>query len=177
MLVESDKRNVVDEFKGQPHDVIVEQLNQRGVELEIAIENLERDYNMGTIVRNANAFGVRVVHVIGRRQWNKRGAMMTDKYLEVRYHLDVTSFVAAVAGRAIIAVDITPGAEPLSKVDLPLNAVMVFGSEGPGLSQEMLMAAERVVCIEQRGSTRSINVGVAAGIAIYEWARRHQLKA
>lgn len=170
----TDTRNVADEFKGQPHEVIVEQLDKRGVQLEIAIENLERDFNMGTIVRNANAFGVRRVHVIGRKQWNKRGAMMTDKYLEVRYHSDVASFMAEQTDKTVVAIDIVAGAVPLGRAELALNAVLVFGAEGPGLSREMLEAASQVVCIEQLGSTRSVNVGVAAGIAIYEWTRRHR---
>lgn len=166
-----DPRNVIDEFKGQPHDDIVRALDERGVELEIAIENLERDFNMGTIVRSANAFGIRRVHVIGRHQWNKRGAMMTDKYLEVVYHPDVASFVAAVRPRRIIAVDNVPGSLDITAVDKPPQAVLVFGAEGPGLSADMLAAADQTVAIPQRGSTRSLNVGVAAGIAMWEWLR------
>lgn len=170
-----DARNVVDEFKGIPEADIVARLDERGVELEVAVENLERDFNMGTIVRNANAFGVRTVHVIGRRQWNKRGAMMTDKYLRVVYHPDVEAFTAAVKGKAIIAVDIVPGALPLQRADLPLDSVLVFGAEGRGLSHELIAAARQTVSIEQLGSTRSVNVGVASGIAMYEWLRRHRL--
>lgn len=167
-----DQRNVTDEFKNVTHDDIVAALDARGVSLEIAIENLERDFNMGTIVRNANAFGVRKVHVIGRRQWNKRGAMMTDKYLEVVYHADAESFCAAIADKSLLAVDIVPGATPLSKTKLPSSAVLLFGAEGPGISQNLLERAANIVYIEQLGSTRSINVGVASGIAMYEWSRR-----
>ena len=171
-----DTRNVNDEFKGMPHDEIVRQLDERGVELEIAIENVERDFNMGTIVRSANAFGVRTVHVIGRRQWNKRGAMMTDKYLAVQYHSSVDEFVAAVDGRTIIAVDNIEGSVSLAQADLPQDAVLVFGAEGPGISPELAAAAHQVVAIEQLGSTRSLNVGVAAGIAMYTWFERNVLQ-
>lgn len=170
-----DKRNVTDEFKGLDHDDIVAQLDERGVELEIAIENLERDFNMGTIVRNANAFGVRTVHVIGRRQWNKRGAMMTDKYLTVRYHQTLDEFLDTVKDKSVIAIDIVNGATNLQQAELPRDTVLVFGAEGPGLSDELIEAADSVVMIEQLGSTRSVNVGVASGIAIYEWLRRHRL--
>ena len=172
-MPQSDSRNVMDEFKGQSHELIIEQLNQRGVSLEVAVENLERDFNMGTIVRNANAFGVRTVHVIGRKQWNKRGAMMTDKYLSVHYHDSVESFVSATRHKQLVAIDITPEAIPLQAAKLPQNAILIFGAEGPGISNQLLGAASQVVCIEQRGSTRSVNVGVAAGIAIYEWTRRY----
>ncbi len=166
-----DTRNVVDEFKGQSHEDIVHRLDARGVELEIAIENLERDFNMGTIVRSANAFGIRRVHVVGRRQWNKRGAMKTDAYLEVVYHATIDEFVRAVWPRQIVAVDNVTGAIDVRQVDKPNNDVLVFGAEGPGLSAEMLAVADQIVMVAQRGSTRSLNVGVAAGIVMHEWLR------
>lgn len=171
----NDTRNVIDEFKGMPHDDIVSQLDENGVTLEIAIENLERDFNMGTIVRSANAFGVRRVHVVGRRQWNKRGAMATDKYLEVVYHASIDDFCESISSKRLIAIDNVPGSIAMHASELPSNAVLLFGAEGPGLSEEILAKAEQVVAIEQLGSTRSINVGVAAGIAMYEWLRRNQL--
>lgn len=168
-----DKRNVTDELKGKTEAEIITILDKNGVELEIAIENLERDFNMGTIVRSANAFGVRHVHVIGRRQWNKRGAMATDKYLHVHYHASVDEFIHAMLGRPIIAVDIVSGARKLHETQLPKNAVLVFGAEGPGISSELLQKANEVVEIEQHGSTRSINVGVAAGIVMYQWIQQN----
>jgi len=173
-----DSRNVTDEFKRLDHADIVRKLDARGIELEIAIENLERDFNMGTIVRSANAFGVRRVHVIGRRQWNKRGAMATDKYLHVDYFASIDEFVDAMKRdkRTIIAIDNVDGSVELSKVTLPSRVVLVFGAEGPGISEELLEKADQIVAIEQLGSTRSVNVGVAAGIAMYEWLRRHHLQ-
>lgn len=180
MVSMQDSRNVLDEFKGKPHEEIVAALDARGVSLEIAIENLERDFNMGTIVRSANAFGVRHVHVIGRRQWNKRGAMMTDKYLYVHYYESPDEFVNAMkkAGKKLVAIENNllredcPNVE-LSKADLPGNIVLIFGSEGSGISDELLAKADEVVYIEQLGSTRSLNVGVAAGIAMYEWLQQN----
>lgn len=172
-----DTRNVIDEFKGWQHDAIVRELDARGVSLEIAIENTERDFNMGTIVRSANAFGVRHIHVVGRRQWNKRGAMATDKYLHVHYYPSVSEFIEAMSarGRCIIALDNIAGSVPLAGERLPENAVLVFGQEGPGISPDLARAAARVVAIEQLGSTRSINVGVAAGIAMYAWLQQNAL--
>lgn len=172
-----DSRNVTDEFKGMEHDAIVRALDECGVELEIAIENTLRDYNMGTIVRNANAFGVRTVHVIGRKQWNKRGAMATDKYVRMVYHHTIAEFVAAMhsADKRVIAVDITDRSVALQSIELPQHCVLVFGQEGPGLSDDLLQAADSTIHIEQLGSTRSVNVGVASGIAMYEWLRRHKL--
>jgi tRNA G18 (ribose-2'-O)-methylase SpoU len=170
-----DKRNVMDEFKGKAHDDIVMALDDQATGLEIAIENTLRDFNMGTIVRTANAFGVRTIHVIGRRQWNKRGAMATDKYLDIIYHDSPGAFVSAVMGKSIVAVDNVPGSKPLNTVVLPKNSILVFGQEGPGISDDLLKHANQVVAIEQFGSTRSLNVGVAAGIAMYEFIRRTYL--
>ena len=170
-----DRRNVIDRFKGVPIDEIVNELDQSGSVLEIAIDNVERDFNMGTIVRSANAFGVRTVHIVGRRQWNKRGAMMTDKYLHVAYHASTEAFLRAISGKALIAVDNVAGSVPLSSAELPQEAVLLFGAEGPGIRSELLERAARVVAIEQFGSTRSLNVGVAAGIAMYAWVRQWRI--
>lgn len=173
-----DTRNVTDEFKSESIEDIVSQLDKRDTGLEIAIENTERDFNMGTIVRSANAFGVRHIHVIGRRQWNKRGAMATDKYLHVHYYSSVDEFVTTMGerGRVVIAIDNIDGSVPLSSAQLSKNAVLVFGQEGPGISRELADVAKQIVAIEQFGSTRSINVGVAAGIAMYTWLSRYKLK-
>lgn len=180
-----DSRNVLDEFKGKPLEEIIAVLDARGVALEIAIENLARDFNMGTIVRSANAFGVRHVHVVGRRQWNKRGAMMTDKYLHVHYHNSAGEFVAAMkqAKKKLVALENNlpfdrfkdcPCNE-LSGAEMARDTVLVFGSEGAGISAELLAQVDEIVHIEQLGSTRSLNVGVAAGIAMYEWLRQNKL--
>lgn len=168
-------RNVIDKYRYWTVDAIRADLQAATTGLEIAIENVERDFNMGTIVRNANAFGVTRVHVIGRRQWNKRGAMKTDVYLELVYHQTIDEFLQAVGDRQIVAVDNIDGAKSLHEVKLPRRAVLVFGGEGSGISTKMLAKAESVVAIEQFGSTRSINVGVASGILMYKWVERHIL--
>ena len=146
-----DKRNVVDEFRGMEVDEIKAVLDTRRQPLQIAVENVTRDFNMGTIVRNANAFNVSTIHVVGRKQWNKRGAMVTDKYMNIMYHVTVADFVKAVGNTHIIGIDNIDGSQPLAKVELPENAVLVFGSEGDGLSQEMINACEKLVAIEQFG--------------------------
>ncbi len=171
-----DTRNVVDRYKGWSMEDIVSDLDAHGSNLEIALDNVERDYNMGTIVRSANAFGVRRVHIIGRRQWNKRGAMMTDKYLHVDYHDSAETFRAAIQGKTLVAVDNVPAAVSITDCKLPEDCVLLFGAEGPGIRTELLHAADHIVKIDQYGSTRSLNVGVAAGIAMYEWSRRHHTR-
>ncbi|MEO5949638.1 MAG: TrmH family RNA methyltransferase [Candidatus Saccharimonas sp.] len=172
-----DTRNVIDTYKGQPMEAIIHDLDAHGVSLEIAVENLTRDFNMGTIIRSANAFGVRHIHIIGRRQWNKRGAMMTDKYLHLHYYESVDEFVVAMADKQVIAIDNVEGSVPLAGVAFTTDTVLVFGSEGEGLSEDMLNRSAQVVAIEQFGSTRSLNVGVAAGVVMYEWVRQCVLTA
>ena len=169
-----DTRNVIDEFKGMSEADIIKVLDVRGSPVEVAIENTLRDFNMGSVVRSANAFGVRTVHVVGRKQWNKRGAMMTDKYLHIRYHdgFDDVRKYADESNRRIVAVDNVDGARPLSDAHKTDDVILLFGQEGPGLSEEALANADTIVAIEQAGSTRSLNVGVAAGIVLYEWTHR-----
>jgi tRNA G18 (ribose-2'-O)-methylase SpoU len=153
LLAEGDHRNVLDKYRYWTVEAIKKDLDGSRISLEIAIENLERDYNMGTIVRSANAFNVSKVHIIGRKQWNKRGAMVTDHYMNIEYHDDVRAFKKAMdaAKRQIIAVDIVEGAVGLAETELPKDAVLVFGAEGPGLSKELLEVADKVVMIEQLG--------------------------
>ena len=172
-----DTRNVEDRFKGLSEAEIINILDDQGVELEIAVENTLRDFNMGTIVRTANAFGVRSVHVIGRRQWNKRGAMKTDAYMHIHYHKTAKEFSSVMRSRgmSIVAVDNIEHSSSLKKTELPLRCVLVFGQEGPGLSQDLIDIAQGVVAIEQLGSTRSLNVGSAAAIVMYAWLSRHRL--
>lgn len=178
LLQHGDRRNVTDKYRHWQLEAIRQDLAETASELEIAIENLERDFNMGTIIRSANAFNVRRVHIIGRKQWNKRGAMMTDKYLEAIHHPTVADFLRAVDPTyRLIALDNQLGAHNLAEFSLPRQAVLIFGSEKSGISAELLNHANAMVQIEQFGSTRSINVGVAAGIAMYEWMRRFKLKS
>lgn len=173
-----DPRNVTDEFKGRSEADIIVELDRHDHGLIIALENTERDFSMGTIVRSANAFGVRHVYVIGRKQWNKRGAMATDKYLHVHYVATTEEFIGEMRrqDRQIIAVDNIQGSMPLSQTTLPKHAVLVFGQEGPGVSPELVEAADQIVAIEQFGSTRSINVGAAATVAMYCWLQQHMLQ-
>lgn len=175
LLVNGDRRNVEDKYRYWTVEAIKADLDKSRTSLHIAIENWQHDMNIGTIVRNGNAFNVAAVHIIGKRHWNRRGAMVTDRYLDIYHHYTVEDFVAAVGDRSIVAIDNLAGATPLSSTELPKNAVLVFGGEGPGLSDEMIAASEQMVMIEQFGSTRSVNVGVASGIVMYAWMQSHFL--
>jgi tRNA G18 (ribose-2'-O)-methylase SpoU len=174
-MTPEDTRNLVDDLKGKSEQEIIAALDANGVALHIAIENVERDFNMGSIVRSANAFGVRHVHVIGRRQWNKRGAMATDRYLHVHYHDSAKAFSAYISAQPmkLIAIDNVPGAHDMVVSDIPFNAVLIFGSESSGISDELRAICDEALFIRQKGSTRSLNVAAAAAVAMYEWSRRH----
>ena len=175
LLAAGDRRNVADRYRYWTVEAIVADLDARRHPFHVAIENFGHDLNIGTVVRTANAFLAAEVHVVGRRRWNRRGAMVTDRYQHVRHHPDVAALLAFAAGEglAVVAVDNAPGAVPLETVALPEKCVLLFGQEGPGLTAEARAAAGLTVSIAQFGSTRSINAGVAAGIAMHTWIRQH----
>jgi len=175
LLEHGDRRNVVDDYRYWRREAIVADLDVRRHPFHVAIENWQHDFNIGAIVRNANAFLAAEVHIIGRRRWNRRGAMVTDRYQHVRHHDDIAVFTswAADAGLPVIGIDNVPGSRCLADATLPRACVFVFGQEGPGLSAAATQVCETVLYIPQFGSTRSINAGVASGIAMYEWVRQH----
>ena len=177
-FMETDTRNLIDALKGLPNEVVKARLAVCRSSLEVAIENVSHDFNVGSIVRTANNFNVRCVHIIGRRKYNRRGAMCTDKYLEIEYWPTVQDFYTdqKARGQELIAIENnTPKVEPLSKKIMAPNTTLIFGSESDGISTELLDLADAVCEIESFGSTRSVNVGVAAGIAIYAWALQNLL--
>lgn len=171
LLAEGDYRNVEDKYRYWKQESIKEDILHRSLGYEVAIENLGHDFNIGSIVRTANALGSSKVHIVGRRRWNRRGAMVTDRYMNVDHHHDVADFVEEVRGRglSIIGIDNLPGSAPLESATLPRAAVLVFGEEGAGLSEQMLGTCDQVLHISQYGSTRSLNVGHAAAIAMWAW--------
>ncbi|HTI26701.1 MAG TPA: RNA methyltransferase [Kutzneria sp.] len=175
LLAEGDRRNVVDHYRYWRREEIVADLDRRRHPFHVAIENFQHDHNIGTVVRTANAFAARAVHIVGRRRWNRRGAMVTDRYQHLHHHEDVESLVAFArsAGLEIVAVDNTPGSVRIENTALPKDCVLLFGQEGPGLSTAAQAAADMVVSIAQFGSTRSINAGVAAGIVMHTWVAQH----
>ena len=170
-----DTRNLVDKYKGMANEDIVADLDKSRVPVEVAIENLGHDFNIGTVVRNANAFNLARVHIIGKRKYNRRGAMVTDKYLHVDHFATVDEFVADARARGMKLVAIEnnrPESRPLQQAEVVPNSILILGSESDGISQELLDRADAAFYIEQLGSTRSINVGCASAVAMYEFVRR-----
>ena len=168
-----DTRNLVDEYKGLSNDQVFDMLDKKRNSLEIAIENVEHDFNIGSIVRTANSFNVKKVHIIGKKKYNRRGAMCTDKYLEIVHHSTIEDFVKTQGGRELIAIENnTPRAKELHDKKFIENTTLIFGSENNGITEELLKKAHDVRYIESFGSTRSVNVGAAAAIAMYEWTRQ-----
>lgn len=175
LLQHGDTRNVIDRYRYWRMDAIVTDLDEHRHPFHVAIENWQHDMNIGSIVRSANAFAADTVHIIGRRRWNKRGAMVTDRYQHVTHHEDVAAFVAWAQdeGLPIIAIDNVPGSVVIETFAFPRECVLLFGQEGPGLSPEALAAADAVVEISQFGSTRSINASAAAAVAMHAWVLQH----
>lgn len=174
LLELGDRRNVEDRYRYWRMDAIREDLGRRSRGFEVAVENLNHDFNIGSIVRTANALGATRVHIVGKRRWNRRGAMVTDRYLEVDHLPDAAALQeeARARGLCVVGIDNVPGSEPLEEAVMPEKAVMVFGEESGGLSPDMLQVCDRVLHITQYGSTRSMNVGHAAAIAMWAWVTR-----
>ncbi|MCU0667028.1 MAG: TrmH family RNA methyltransferase [Patescibacteria group bacterium] len=166
-----DTRNVIDIYKGLPLEAIVKDLAAKAQPIHIAIENYQHDFNIGSIVRTANAFNVSGVHIVGKKQWNKRGAMSTQKYLQLYHHKNIEDFYSWCNDNklAIYGIDNIESSVPLHTIKFPRDLMMVYGQEGPGLSLEMQKICQQIVAIEQFGSTRSINVGAAAAITMYRY--------
>jgi tRNA G18 (ribose-2'-O)-methylase SpoU len=175
LLRDGDRRNVVDRYRYWRREAVVADLDTRRHDFHVAVENWQHDFNIGSIVRTANAFLAREVHIVGRRRWNRRGAMVTDRYQHVRHHDDLSTLVGwcAAEGLPVVGIDNLPGARPLETFALPRHCVLLFGQEGPGLSAAAHEAVSVVVSIAQFGSTRSINAGAAAAIAMHAWIRQH----
>ena len=175
LLEKGDRRNVLDKYRYWSVAAIVADLDKQRHPLRIAIENWQHDLNIGSIVRTANAFNVASVHIVGKRDWNKRGAMVTDKYLTVIHHPEITDFKAWFDERGIeiIGIDNVEGSQPLESAKLPRNCVLLFGQEGAGMSDEAVKACSRVLAISQYGSTRSMNASAAGAIAMYAWGMQH----
>jgi len=175
LLRRGDTRNVVDRYRYWTMEAIVADIDDHRHPFHVAIENWQHDMNIGSIVRTANAFAADTVHIVGRRRWNKRGAMVTDRYQHVEHHADVAALVAwaGAAGLPIIAIDNVPGSVIIETFDFPERCLLLFGQEGPGLSPEAIEAADAVVEISQFGSTRSINASAAAAVAMHVWITQH----
>jgi tRNA G18 (ribose-2'-O)-methylase SpoU len=175
LLREGDRRNVVDAYRYWRHEAIVDDLDTRRHDFHVAVENWGHDFNIDSVIRTANAMGARAFHIVGKRRWNRRGAMVTDRYQHEHHHRDAPALAtwAHAEGLVLVGIDNLPGSLPLETHDLPRACVLVFGQEGPGLSGAMRAQCDVVLHIEQFGSTRSINAGAAAAIAMHAWVRRH----
>ena len=178
LLRDGDRRNVVDRYRYWTLDAIVADLDTRRHGFHVAIENWQHDFNIGTIVRTANAFLAAEVHIVGNRRWNRRGAMVTDRYQHVRHHPDAASLAAYLHGlgdrRSGCSASTTCRARlHLETMELPRDVCFLFGQEGPGLSEQAREVCDGTFSIAQFGSTRSINASAAAAIAMHSWVRAY----
>ncbi|HEV8631275.1 MAG TPA: TrmH family RNA methyltransferase, partial [Thermoanaerobaculia bacterium] len=179
LLLAGDRRNVADRYRYWRVEAIVADLDGRRHPFHVAIENWRHDFNIGAVVRNANAFGAAAVHIVGERRWNRRGAMMTETYQHVGHHASLAALAewAVAAQLPLLGVDNLPGALPIDRAPLPRACVLLFGQEREGLSAAARRLVGELLSIPQYGSTRSINAGAASAVAMYEWCRRHAAAA
>jgi tRNA G18 (ribose-2'-O)-methylase SpoU len=182
LLSGGDRRNVVDKYRYWRHEAIVHDLDFQRHDFHVAVENWGHDFNIGSVIRTANAFNAKAFHIVGKRRWNRRGAMVTDRYQHEYHHATVDDLVAWAAaapaggearGIPVVGIDNLPGSQPIETFDLPKHCILLFGQEGPGLSLQAREASVAILDIAQFGSTRSINAGAAAGIAMHAWVRQH----
>ncbi|MGG5257741.1 TrmH family RNA methyltransferase [Phycicoccus avicenniae] len=180
LLRDGDRRNVVDRYRYWSMEAVVADLDTRRHPFHVAIENWRHDLNIGSVVRTANAFNAAAFHVVGKRRWNRRGAMVTDRYQHEHHHADAAALREWASGAGpgggalpLVGIDNVPGSQPLETHDLPRACVLVLGQEGEGLTPEMQQACDVVLHIAQFGSTRSVNAGAAAAVAMHAWVRRH----
>lgn len=175
LLQDGDRRNVVDKYRYWKHEAIVADLDTTRNDFHVGVENWQHDLNIGSVVRTANAFNAAAVHIVGKRRWNRRGAMVTDKYQHVIHHPSVDDLLSWCAENDVplLGIDNFPDSVPLETYDLPKRCLLLFGQEGPGLSEEAHQASRDVLSIAQFGSTRSMNAAAAAAITMHSWVRRH----
>lgn len=162
-------QNVVDEFKGMSIEEIQSSLKRSSFPYAICFEHWVGDFNMGTGIRNANAFNAREVFYIGDKKWDRRAAVGVHNYTSVNWVPTVDEFLGLKEKYVFIGVDNVEGSVPLSTFSWPDNAMMIFGEEGTGLTPEIQKHCQALVSIEMFGSVRSLNCGTASGIVMYDY--------
>ncbi len=181
LLRDGDRRNVVDRYRYWTLEAIVADLDTRRHGFHVAIENWQHDFNIGTIVRTANAFLAAEVHIVGNRRWNRRGAMVTDRYQHVRHHDDAASLAAYLhalpphrAGRSGCSASTTCRARRTSRRwSCRGTCASSSARRAPVCRQQAREVCDGTFSIAQFGSTRSINASSAAAIAMHSWVREY----
>jgi hypothetical protein len=179
LLADGDRRNVVDRYRYWTREAIVADLDTRRHGFHVAVENWQHDFNIGSVVRTANAFLAAGVHIVGRRRWNRRGAMVTDRYQHVLHHPEVDDLAgyAAERGLPMIGIDNLPGSVPLEKTELPERCVLssarrARGSPRPPGSRRRWSARSRSSAPPGRSTrARPRRSPCTAGSAATRWAR------
>lgn len=161
--------NVADHFKDKTAEEIKQTLQATANPFAVCFEHVIGDFNMGTGIRNANAFNAKEVFYVGTKKWDRRSAVGVHNYTEVQWISDIEDFKKLKDRYVIVGIDNVPGSVPISTYSFPENTLMVFGEEGAGLTPEMQSLCKDIVYIEMFGSVRSLNCGTASGIAMYQY--------
>jgi tRNA G18 (ribose-2'-O)-methylase SpoU len=168
--------NVIDEYKFMMFDEIKNDLSLKRAEFTSVFLNLTHDFNKAVGVRNHNAFAGNDIWFIGRKQWDKRGAVGTYHYEDIHYAANWEIFLENKPEGPIICVENMVNDTRHRHLDtfrIPKNAIFVYGEEKVGISSDILFCADYILSIPMFGSVRSLNVSVASGIIMYEYRRQH----
>lgn len=164
-----DKRNVLDKFKGWTEDLIRDEISKEVFPYAVLMENLIGDFNIGTVIRSANALGASKVYYTGNRKWDRRGAVGAHNYTMVEYVEDISVLRN---DYSLIGLENCEGSNDMRKFKWPKKSLMIVGEEGRGLSDGILELCDHVVSIPQFGSVRSFNAATASSIAMYDYVTK-----
>lgn len=169
--IQDDTRNIHDEYRHYHTDCIKAVLDTQRNDMVVITENISGDFNLSSVMRSGNQFGIREFWIAGRRKYDTRGAVGTNHYEHIKYAPDVKTAVDTLRseGYTIVVADNVPGAVTLSNYAWKPKTAIIFGEEQRGVSQESLDIADDIVYIETRGSARSLNVASAASIMMFDY--------
>lgn len=172
MTMTTETRNVIDHYHYWKHDAIVADLDSRRHPFQVLCSNLYNDFNIATVIRNANAFLASKVILYGNKRYDRRGTVGTHRYTHFQHcpnEISLREYLAAQSFDRIVGIDNVDNATPISDYDWGNgNVLLVLGQEQVGIPDELVALCDDMIYIPQYGSVRSLNVGVASGIAMYD---------
>jgi len=165
--------NVLDSLKEYSIPDIANYCASNSIDASVGMVNINGDFNLSTMVRNANFFGFRDVHYVGKKKWDKRGSVGTHHYTPMFHHADEYSFILQCSNRILIGIENNIpeySYKTFNLFDYELNNVFdpifIFGEESKGLSNTILDRCDIILTIPNYGSVRSLNVGTTSGIVM-----------
>ena len=172
--------NIIDKYKFDrltkwTTELIKKDLQQNSFPIAVLMENFAGDFNIGTVIRNANAFNAKEVFYLGNKHYDRRGTVGTHHYTEVKHLPSIEALTLLKEHYTLVGLENSvAGAVSLDKFEWPSNSLLIIGEEGVGITSDTLALCDHFVYIPQYGSVRSLNAGVASGIALNDFVTKHQ---